>query len=69
MGRLVGTIHHQLKILEQPLHSQTSRHRSDGGLRAHGRQRHPLGGSTDPLTEQICGPVQEIPQNRIGLIW
>ena len=61
MGRLIGTLHHQLQILEQPVHAEACRGGGDGRLRAHGRQGHPFGRRTDPVAEQITGPMEEVP--------
>ena len=68
MGRLIGTLHHQLQILQQPVHAKACRGGGDGRLRAHGRQGHPFGRRTDPVAEQITGPMEEVPQHRIRLI-
>ena len=68
VGGLIGPIHHQLKILQQPVHAEALIRRRHGGLGAHGGQRQTLGRGADPVAQQITGLMQECTQSGIVLV-
>ena len=68
VGRLIGPIHHQLKILQQLVHSKALNRRCHGGLGANGGQRKPLGRGADPVAQQITGLMQEGTQRGVVLV-
>ena len=69
VGRLIGPIHHQLKILQKTVHAEALNRRRHRGLGSNDGQRQTMGRGADPVTEQITGLMQEGTQRGVVLVW